>query len=98
MWQLVGWWVVPAVLCFIGGGMSEAVGAEGFWQQWLHLVAVVVISLGSLLLMFGLSTACGPAVSLPWLSGGGLSAAGSWYLWLAAAAVGLISIAQGPKP
>ena len=87
-----------AVACFASGGLCEAFLAEGTLDQWWHLLAVVIISTGSLLLILGLSSTCG--LTLPWLDAAAvagehiLSSAGWWYVMLGVVAVGMISIAR----
>lgn len=95
LYQLVGPIALPAVVCFSAGGLTEAIGAEGEMDQWFHLAAVVIISTGSLLLMFGIHGVA--HVALPWLDAagqGGLSAAGWWYVWLGVAAAVMIAKAE----
>jgi len=82
-----------AVLCFAAGGLCEAFLAEGLMEQRWHLLAVAVISTGSLLLILGMCRVCG--LPLPWVgAAGGLSACGWWYAMLAGVAALMIGAAR----
>lgn len=82
-----------AVLCFSAGGMCEAFLAEGLMEQRWHLLAVTVISTGSLLLILGMCKVAG--LPLPWVgAGGGLSACGWWYAMLAGVAALMVAAAR----
>jgi len=92
-------WGLAAVLCFAGGGLLEAFGAEGSLEQGYHVAAVAVISTGAVLLMTGLQAAAvlkvGPdllpwGLTLPWL----VPTVQMWLGLLALAGVAMIMAAR----